>query len=163
MGAVMGGVVDAIQWGGTGATVSLFVITSSADTPRVTMSHGAAVPNRVRHYGLVDDEAVLINQYVHEFDAEFLQVPSELESYLSTCLTEALEVGCVVAWLAFEGSFDFLHLLTDDIATEIYGVGDADGVMVVLSQEQIQSSDWLVRVRSARAMLRIDVPPGQRG
>jgi hypothetical protein len=161
VGAVVGVVVDAIQWSGTGATVSLFVITSSAETPCVTMSYGDAVPSRLKHYGLVDDEAVLVDRYVHEFDAEFIEVPSDLEAYLSTCLAEALESGGVVAWLAFEGSFDFLHLLTDDIATEIYGVGDTDGVMVVLSQEQIRSSDWLVRVRSARAMLRIDVPSGQ--
>lgn len=155
----MGSVSDAIQWTGTSAIVSLFVVAPSSVTPHVKMTHRATSPFQVRSYELVDDEVVLPERCVHEFDAEFGDVPRDLESYLHDCLAEALEAGGLVAWLGFEGSFDFHHLLTDDIATEIYGVGDVEGISVVLSEDQIRSRDWLDRVRSARAKLGIDVPP----
>jgi hypothetical protein len=155
----MGGVSDAIQWTGTSAIVSLFVVSRSAATPRVTMVHRAIAPSQVRSYQLIDEEVALAGQYIHEFDAEFDGVPTDLESYLRDCLAEALQAGGRVVWLGFEGSFDFRHLLTDDIATEIYGVGDVDGVAVVLADDQIMSRDWLDRVRSARSRLAVDVLP----
>jgi hypothetical protein len=155
----MGGVSDAIQWTGTSAIVSLFVVSRSAATPRVTMAHRTTTPSHLRSYQLIDEEVTLADQYIHEFDAEFDDVPTNLESYLHDCIAEALQAGGRVAWLGFEGSFDFHHLLTDDIATEIYGVGDVDGVAVVLSDDQIRSRDWLDRVRSARSRLAVDGLP----
>lgn len=155
----MGGVSDAIQWTGTSAIVSLFVVSRSAASPRVTMVHRTTTPSDLRSYQLIDEEVALAGEYIHEFDAEFDHVPTELESYLHDCIAEALQAGGRVAWLGFEGSFDFHHLLTDDVATEIYGVGDVDGVAVVLSEDQIRSRDWLDRVRSARSRLAVDVSP----
>jgi hypothetical protein len=157
----MGAVSDAIQWTGTSAIVSLFVVTRSTVTPNVTMVHHAASPTQVRRYQLANEEVALVDQHIHEFDAEFGEVPRDLEAYLNSCLAEALHAGGLVAWLGFEGSFDFNHLLTDDIATEIYGVGDVDGIAVVLSDDQIRSHAWLDRVRSARSKLGSDGLPDE--
>ena len=133
--------------------VSLFVLVASEDRPDLRMTDGPAVPSAVRHYRLEDEGDVLRGLCLHEFDAMFDEVPAGLEAALLWLLAEALKGGGFVAWLGFEGSFDFGHLLTDDIATEVYGVGDQSGVDVALSAEQLRSQHWLRRVGAARLSL----------
>jgi hypothetical protein len=64
-------------------------------------------------------------------------------------LHEAIGQGAIVAWFAFEGSFDFECLLTPEIAAQVYAVADNAGV-AISSDAQLESEGWRARVAEAR-------------
>lgn len=57
----------------------------------------------------------------------------------------------MVAWAAFEGSFSFDHLLTADIANQVYAVADTRGAAVAVDDQARASAAWADRVARARA------------
>jgi len=60
-----------------------------------------------------------------------------------------------VAWFAFEGSFNFFHLLTGDIANQVYAVMDSEGWAIV-SVATLSSEAWQERVVRADERVRSD-------
>lgn len=146
-------VAEAIQWSGTAAVVSMFVISGAAELPDVGMAHAGSVPTKVRRYRLEDDREPATVYPVHEFDAWLAEPPKALAEYLESCLMEALWSGGMVAWLGFEGTFHFEHLLTDEIAAHVYGVADVTGVSVALFGADRGSIGWRERVRACRSTL----------
>lgn len=152
---VMGIIRDAIKWSGSGATLSMFVITSSEEPPPLDLVDDACRPAHVRTYALEDAAAVLRGRHMFEYDAEFSDVPRDLAAYVESCLRKARKYGAVAAWFGFEGSFDFEHLLAPEIASQVYAVADADGVMVA-SDDDIKSEEWRARIAAARRCVFMD-------
>jgi hypothetical protein len=114
-------IADAIAWSGSGATLSMFVVSkggSLLDPPALSLE---IVPTRTRTYILDDEDNVLGGRRVVEYDLAFAEVPSKLDVLLTGCLHAARASGAEVAWFGFEGSFDFGCLLTAEIANQIYG------------------------------------------
>jgi hypothetical protein len=78
---------------------------------------------------------------VVEYDFRFDEVPPDFESFMTQCPHAAMASDADVAWFGFEGSFSFAHLLTSDIANQIYGVIDRDGVALA-SDATLHSVAW---------------------
>jgi hypothetical protein len=126
-------VLDAIHWDGTTPMVSLFLVTSAEEAPDLTTAWGVDAPRQARAYRLEDDRPSATLPIVHEYDFEFETLPAGLEHDLKSCLHAACQRAGSVAWLAFEGSFHFDHILTTDVADQIYGIcAFGDSALVVL-------------------------------
>jgi len=146
----MGTVTDALSWSGSGATLSLFVVADRQPAPPLELSWREFQPTQVRTYNLDDTAALLGERYVFEYDATFGALPAPLSGYLDACLREAMHHGAEVAWFGFEGSFDFAYLLAPQIAPQIYGLADSQGVELALEDDVLMSEAWRTRVAEAR-------------
>lgn len=152
----MNRVLDAICWDGTAPTVSLFVISAAQEAPDVASAWGDDVPRRTRTYCLEDDRPEPNLPPVYEYDFEFEIIPVGLQQYLESCLRMACERAGSVAWLAFEGSFHFDHILTESVADQIYGIcATGDSPLVVLDDEPVARAALNGRIRAYRMRLEI--------
>ncbi len=52
------------------------------------------------------------------------------------------------AWCAFEGSFSFDHLLSADVAKQVYAAADAAGAHLAIDDRTRYSAEWSDRVTS---------------
>jgi hypothetical protein len=147
-------VLDAIAWSGSGISLSLFAVFPVLPPPSWDPNVGSASP-RVRMLVLDDDARVLPSGAVVEYDLGFAGVPSDLANYLRECLKRVLRAGARVAWFGFEGSFDCEHVLTEDIADQIYAVGTATGQLwLALDDATILSPEWRESLALLRSQLR---------
>jgi hypothetical protein len=140
---------EALNWSGSGATLSMFVVGGAEPAPELAMAFGAIRPLRVRMYELEDEATVLGGRRVTEYDAEFRDVPKELDGYLLACMHEATESGSEVVWFGFEGSFSFEFFLDGAIASQIYALEDSSGA-VVATDEVLRSDPWRERIIQSR-------------
>jgi len=149
----MSRILDALGWSGAGFTVNLFVVTSASAPLPLGFETGTVHPTSVRTYVLEDENRVLGGLQTYEYDLQFETLPPALESYLGECLRQACSGSARVAWLAFEGSFDFGYILAEPVADQIYGICVAGGApVVVLDDSTLGSSAWkdkLSRLREA--------------
>ncbi|MCP4964922.1 MAG: hypothetical protein GY926_06765 [bacterium] len=143
---------EMIAWSGSGATLSLFAVVAPAVELTPSMSAAGFIPKEVRQYEL-EPLTGRAGHLVVEHDALFDIVPSRLVEYLAGCLDQAVAGGAMVAWFGFEGSFHFDHLLTPDVADQVYGVADGSGVAVVSEADQLSDEGWRSRVATARNFL----------
>lgn len=144
-------VEKALTWSGSHATLSLFLVAKSK--PDLKLSFERTQPKQVRSYDLEDVDGVLMGRQVFEYDATFETIPANLDEYLSLCLQEALKNGAEVAWFGFEGSFDYEHLLTPEIATQVYAVADSAGAALAVEDQVLASDGWRDRVAAARGRI----------
>lgn len=111
----------------------------------------APPPVEVRTY-LLEDERDVLAGYVWEYDVIYREVPADLQRVIRQCLQAAQSAGAHVAWFAFEGSFHFDHLLTKEIANQVYAVCDEEGVSIA-SDDELDSKQWQTRIVRAGARL----------
>lgn len=143
---------EMVAWSGSGAVLSLFVVVQSTAEHQPTMCAAGYVPNDVAQYEMESDGGTA-GLRIFEHDAHFDAVPANLSAYLAACLEEALDCGALVAWFGFEGSFHFDHLLTPDIAEQVYGVADSSGIGLVTDAAQLTDDGWARRVATAKERL----------
>jgi hypothetical protein len=127
----------------------MFVVSKSSARLDFAALSLEAAPLRTRTYDLDDEGNVLSGRRILEYDLSFDEVPSNLDALLTRCLRAARDSGADVAWFGFEGSFEFAHLLTADIANQIYAVIDSDGVALA-SDATLPSVAWQERIARAR-------------
>lgn len=144
----MGAIADALAWSGSGATLSMFVVSKGSSLLDPAALSLEPVPIRTRTYALDDEDNVLSGRSVVEYDLVFAEVPTSLEVLLTRCLHAARASGAEVAWFGFEGSFDFGCLLSPEIANQIYAVIDSEGVALA-SDATLSSKGWVERVLRA--------------
>ena len=150
----MGPIANALTWSGSGATLSMFVVSKGRSLLELVLSLEPA-PIRTRMYTLDDEDNVLSGQSVFEYDFVFTEVPSNLDAVLTQCLRAARAAGAEVAWFGFEGSFDFGCLLTEETANQTYAVADSEG-MALASDATLSSKVWQERVVRAGEQARGD-------
>lgn len=143
---------EMIAWSGSGAVLSLFVVVSPEVELAPVMSAAGYVPNEVTRYEM-ESVGSTAGFRILEYDARFDVVPDRLSTYLATCLVGALDRGALVAWFGFEGSFHFDHLLTPDVADQVYGVADSSGIGLVTDAAQLADDGWARRVATAKERL----------
>jgi hypothetical protein len=146
----MSRVREALHWDGFNPRVSLFVV--SRGEVEIDFSRSwTDRPKRIEVYRLVDDEEPKSISVVYEYDFDFDTLPVDLAPQLESCLSVACQNPGSVAWLAFEGSFHFEHLLTDDVADQIYGLCAYGDIPLVDVEDEVESrlllKDRLVRYR----------------
>ena len=145
---------DALAVYGPGYTVSLFAVMRPDSTPALEFTVDETTPREVRSFNLEDDYHVLARFRMIEYDIELDHLPDPLGSYLEGCLRIACCGGAVAAWLGFEGSFSFEHLLTSDSADKLYGLcGPDQPPRVVLDLRELDSDAWRSAVTQLRRAL----------
>ena len=152
----MGRVINALNWDGVYTTIGLYSAFPTEYSPKgIDFSYQGISPRKVVHpYLLEDEDNVLNGNILVLFEMQLNVVPDDLEGYLRQCLSKVAIEGAQFSWLAFDGSFDFEHIFTKDIADQIYGFQfGSESPMVVLSDEQLRSDDWLENIRSIRDRL----------
>ncbi|MEU6725856.1 hypothetical protein ABZ917_19310 [Nonomuraea wenchangensis] len=138
----MSDIGEALMWDGVQCMISVFVVHTDEAAPSLDFRSGQVVPRQVKVYELEDEDDRLPGRWVTEYDLIFDEVPEQLPGYLEACLRRACQVG-VVAWLGFEGAFNFNHLLTPDIANLVYGVcASGSPVELALESEERAGERW---------------------
>jgi len=149
----MSRVTDALAWRGSGFIVSLFLVSRSAEPPDLDFVTSEVSLSSVRNYELERDDRDRDDPYVYEYDLYLEELPVNLEAFLSECLRRACEKG-LVAWLGFEGSFDFGHLLTAEVADQTYGVCVAGSLPAIAIDDDILTGTvWPLTLGDARRNL----------
>ena len=145
----------AISWGGTNVVLSLFVVWPTAER-RAVAPPALAHPAEVRTYDLDDDGGYLGSKSVTEIDVVFRVVPPDLDQLVQAWLASSMAAGATVAWFAFEGSFHFEHLLTADVADQVYAVADAHSVALATDDDHRATAGWAARLAVFRRALADD-------
>ncbi|MFF7458668.1 hypothetical protein [Kitasatospora sp. NPDC008115] len=139
----MSGLLDALCWDGDESVVSLFAAAACAEPFDLAFEVGGCRPDQVSVYCLEDGERVLAGLRVVEYDLAFGVLPVPLGPYLEGCLDQVCAQGARVAWLGFEGSFSFDHLLTDSVARMLYGVAARGRPTVLMLDDDLRGgSAW---------------------
>ena len=102
-------------------------------------------PVAVHTYVLEDEARILCGRSLHEYAIVYRAVPVHLNEVIRKCLEAARSAGARVAWLAFEGSFDFGFLLVKEIANQVYAIFDSNGISIA-SDDELSSKEWELRV-----------------
>ncbi|WP_247046020.1 hypothetical protein [Arthrobacter rhizosphaerae] len=110
-------------------------------------------PEAVRAYFLEDIDGLIHGRQCHEYDLIFDRVPSDLDSVLVSWIKSVIAAGAELAWFAFDGSFDFNHILTEDVARQVFAVGTNQGIELAVEDEYRRGSDWADRLSDVRDQL----------
>jgi hypothetical protein len=142
---------DAVSWSGRGVTLSLFAV-FAPDCPAPELEHvrGQVPAASVRTYLLEDLDKRLGGLRCYEYDLVFDAVPPDPDALVAAWLRSALDAGAEVAWFAFEGSFDFDHILTADVASQVFAVGSGAGIELAIEDAVRTAAAWATRVVDVR-------------
>ncbi|WP_307530125.1 hypothetical protein [Streptomyces umbrinus] len=89
------------------------------------------------------------------YDLTFRDISLDLHTYTCEVLRRLCADGRAAAWVGFEGSFHYDHLLTtEDISSSVYGycVSDADPV-ASWDMAALRSAAWKEGIAETRAAL----------
>lgn len=150
MGAPVSKLLAALSWSGRDLMLSLFVAFPHDRSAHLSVPKGASQPGAVRTYDLEDPDGLLPNLSCVEYDLTYKDPPPDLELAVCGWLRAAMSAGASIAWFAFEGSFDFEHLLTPDVADQVYAVATPEGMTLALEDKQREGSDWAASLEAAR-------------
>lgn len=140
----------ALSWSGRDAMLSLFVAFPRNGATHLVAPDGVSQPGSVRTYDLEDSDERLPALSFVEFDLTYNDPPPDLDLVVHGWLQAAMSAGASLAWFAFEGSFDFEHLLTPDIADQIYAVATPDDEALALVDELREGPDWVALLDAVR-------------
>ena len=146
----MSKLLAALSWSGRDTMLSLFVAFPHDGSAHLAAPVGASQPGAVRTYDLEDADDRLPSLSFVEYDLTYNAPPPDLELVVRGWLRAAISAGASLAWFAFEGSFDFEHLLTPDIADQIYAVATPDDESLALVDELREGADWVASLDAAR-------------
>lgn len=152
----MSRVVEAICWDGVYVTLGMYtVFRQEPDSAALQFCFDAIKPIKpVKPFRLDDELQILGGRPVIHYEIRLANVPEHLEQYLGFCLRNAFESGANCSWFGFEGSFDFEHILTTDIADQIYGIcGTSGDLKIALEDSVLLSDEWRETVSSIRKEL----------
>lgn len=144
---------EAVSWSGTDVVLSLFVVWPIGGSGEIVPPSAPAQPRLVRTYDLQDEGGVLRGRRTSEIDLVFDDVPEDLDRLVEAWLTSSIRSGGAVAWFAFEGSFDFGHILTADVADQVYGVACPDFIALATDDQRRISEAWTRQLAVARRAL----------
>ncbi len=151
----MGRFLKALCWDDDETVISLFAAAPSAEPFDLAFDIDGCSPDRIATYHLEDDERVLTDLQVIEYDLSFSALPAPLAPYLEACLEQVCVRGARVAWLGFEGSFDYDRLLTDSVARMLYGVAAQGQPTVLMLDDDLRAgSAWPRILDSYRSKLK---------
>ncbi|MEU2156534.1 hypothetical protein ABZ532_16195 [Streptomyces sp. NPDC019396] len=150
----MSRLLKALCWDDDETVISLFAAAPSAEPIDLTFDIDGCSPDRITTYHLEDVEFILNGLQVVEYDLSFVTLPAALGPYLESCLEQVCERGARVAWLGFEGSFDYDNLLTDSVARMLYGVAaQSQPTVLMLDDDLRDGSEWPKILHSYRSKL----------
>ena len=137
------------------AMVTVFVIGAGNEPLHPETFHLAGLtPDEVHPFMLEDQPAAIAPLGLMSYDLTFRDPTPDLSAYTCEALRRLCAAGPAVAWAGFEGSFHYDHLLTDDIASSVYGYC-ASGTEPVVAGDfaTLRGEAWRQRMSEARATL----------
>lgn len=123
--AAMQGLTDAASWSGNGATLILFAAFPEQIPPSYRQPMNATQPTAIRTYVLEDPYDLLPGRRCQEYDLVFDRIPPDVEFLITSWIEAVITAGADFGWFAFEGSFNFNNILTEDVAQQIFAVEPA--------------------------------------
>ncbi|MGW0859004.1 hypothetical protein [Streptomyces sp. NPDC002690] len=157
------GIEEAICWSGP-AVLSIFVLDpSEKPVPKSAFELDGHAPSSVGTYRLEVDPGDKRFPEVWEYDLTFESLPGHLAEVGEKLLCRGTQQDSVVAWLAFEGIFNFDRLFSDTLFAQIYGYYMAGQKPVVVDDATIRSSEWRERIRAVHDFLEEKFPAPQQG
>jgi len=142
----------ALSWSGTSATVSLFVISPREQAPEFDVAGLPGHP-RLQSYDIDDEVGALGGMHLYEYDLVWPELPADLQGAVQGSLEWSLRTDSLLAWCAFEGSFDFEYLLHPDVATQVYGVAAGEAIRLALDDDFRASDEWQQLLADLRQLL----------
>jgi hypothetical protein len=146
----MSRLIDAISWDGQTVSLILVGLWPHGTQPQLSAPTGVTAPDEIRRYELEDSQGFTPDFHCVELDLVFSSLPDDVEQVVNAWLRVAVDSGATLTWFAFEGSFDFEHLLTPDVADQVFGVADAVGVSTALDDAHREGEAWTTRLAEAR-------------
>ncbi|MFG2421482.1 hypothetical protein ACGFWD_20855 [Streptomyces sp. NPDC048448] len=159
----MNDIEEAIRWMGP-AVITLFTLGTSDSFLRENEFEAAGTkPDDVEPFRLGPDPEGR-RRVVQSYDLTFVDVDHHgFLPYLWECLRKSSAEAEGIAWLAFEGSFHYEHLFTDDVADKIYGYCVPGGAPVVIWDDATLKSDrWKREIGEVRSVMERDFRRPQR-
>lgn len=92
-------------------------------------------PRGAQTYRLDDVDMRLRGCMCFEYDLSFDGVPANLQSGVVAWPDAAVEADAAVCWFAFEGSLNFDHVLTAEVASQIFALGSRYGIELALDDQ----------------------------
>ncbi|MFD6425705.1 hypothetical protein [Streptomyces sp. NPDC060198] len=112
---------EAICWSGP-AALSIFVLDPNENpVPESAFEFDGHMPSSVGTFRLKIDPQDKRFPEVWECDLTFESLPEDLAEFGEKCLRRATQQDSAVAWLAFEGIFNFDRIFSDTLFAQIYG------------------------------------------
>ncbi|WP_159027572.1 MULTISPECIES: hypothetical protein [unclassified Streptomyces] len=137
------------------AMVTVFVIGAGNEPlPPETFHLAGLVPDEVHPYKLQEQPAAIAPLGLMSYDLTFHDTSLDLSTYTCEALRRLCADDRAVAWAGFEGSFHYDHLLTEDIASSVYGCC-ASGAEPAVARDfaTLRSAAWRQRIAETRAAL----------
>ncbi|MEV5145133.1 hypothetical protein [Streptomyces sp. NPDC052727] len=137
------------------AVVTVFVIGAGNEPlPPEAFHLAGLVPDDVHPFRLMEQPAAIASLGLMSYDLTFRDTSLSLSTYTCETLRRLCADGRATAWAGFEGSFHYDHLLTEDIASSVYGycVGGAEPV-VAWDFATLRGAAWKKRIAETRAAL----------
>lgn len=148
------GIEEFLCWRGP-ASVDVFVL-GAGNTPLPNESFRLAglVPDAVLTYVLMEQPEDIERLGLVSYDLDFDDTSLDLRAYTRAALRRVCEGSRAVAWAAFEGSFHYDELLTDQVAHQVYGYC-VSGTEPVIEWDRaaLRSEEWRHRIAGARTAL----------
>lgn len=126
------------------ATVTVFVVGAGNEPlPPATFRLAGLAPDEVRPFMPREQPAAIASLGLMSYDLTFHDTSLTLSTYTGEALGRLCADGRAVAWAGFEGSFHYDHLLTEDIASSVYGYC-ASGAEPVVARDfaTLRSAAW---------------------
>ncbi|MFI6965790.1 hypothetical protein [Streptomyces sp. NPDC050255] len=151
----MNEVQEALCWAGP-AQVTAFVIGAGNEPlPPDAFALAGLTPDKVYPFKLGDQPEAIAPLGLLSYDLTFNDITLDLRTYTAEVLRKLCEAKRAVAWAGFEGSFHYDHLLTEHIASSVYG-HCVSGHEPTTSWDMptLRSAAWKTGVAQTRATLK---------
>ncbi len=138
-------VEDCISWDGCYAEILLYALfVKDVDVIEIDLALDGYTPVKpIIPFELVDEIGRLNQSKLVLYSITLSDFPDSFDAYLKECFCRLSQAGAIAFWAMFEGGFHFDHLLTSDIAKQIYGIGiGSTQTKLALSDDEITSATW---------------------
>ncbi|MGQ4363840.1 hypothetical protein [Streptomyces sp. SAS_272] len=135
--------------------MNVFVI-GSGNTPLAQEAFhlSGMVPDALLPFPLLGQPEAIERLGLVSYDIDFDDVSLDVREYTRAVLQRVCADTRSVAWAAFEGSFHYDELLTDEVAHQVYGSCMTGAEPVVeWDAEALRGDEWRHRIAEARAAL----------
>ncbi|MEU3337385.1 hypothetical protein [Streptomyces sp. NPDC006668] len=149
-----GEVHDMLCWRGP-VSVNVFVIGSgNTPLPKEAFHLAGLVPDAYLPFPLLEQPEAVERLGLVSYDLDFDDVSLDLREYTRAVLRRVCADTRAVAWTAFEGTFHYDELLTDEVAHQVYGYCTTGAEPVVeWDTAALQGEEWRRGIAGARAAL----------
>ncbi|MEU1540338.1 hypothetical protein ABZ461_19905 [Actinacidiphila glaucinigra] len=143
--------------------MNVFVVgAGNTPLPEEAFHLAGMVPDAFLPFPLLEQPEAIEPLGLVSYDLDFDDTSLDLCEYTRAVLKRACADTPAVAWAAFEGTFNYDELLTDQVAHQVYGYC-ATGTEPVVEWDTaaLRGEEWRQRIAKARAALDALLPASE--